>query len=75
MKPIKTPDQLTRARQRLGLSPTQMATALGVSYDTYKDWQSGRNTIKPLTERAVQMLIFMKDAGALYDYLAAIGLK
>ncbi len=31
------PKQLTAARKKLGLTPTEMARAMGVSYDTFKD--------------------------------------
>ena len=50
-------DQLTQAREILNLSPTQMAKALGISYDTYKDWQSGRRKPPAVAIRCVQLLL------------------
>ncbi len=51
-----TPKQLTTAREKLGLSPTEMAKAMGVSYDTFKNWQSGRRAIPAVAVRCVEML-------------------
>ena len=52
-----TPRQLTTARKKLGLSPTEMARAIGVPYDTYKDWQSGRRSMSALAVRCVELLL------------------
>ncbi len=51
-----TPKQLTSARKQLGLTPTEMARAMGVSYDTFKDWQSGRRGMPPVANRCVELL-------------------
>ena len=55
-----TNDELTAARNELGLTPSEMAQAMGVSYDTFKDWQSGRRKLKGATVRVVEMLLAMK---------------
>jgi len=52
-----TPRKLTAARKKLGLTPTEMARAMGVPYDTYKDWQSGRRSMSALAERCVELLL------------------
>lgn len=52
-----TPDKLTAARHQLGLSPVQMARATGVSYATYKDWQSGRRAMSAAAVRCVDLLV------------------
>ena len=52
-----TPKQLTATRNKLGLSPTEMAKAMGVSYDTFKNWQSGRRAMPAVAVRCVQLLV------------------
>ncbi len=52
-----TPRQLTAARKNLGLTPTEMARAMGVPYDTYKDWQSGRHSVPSVGVRCVELLL------------------
>ncbi len=52
-----TPRKLTAARKKLGLTPTEMARAMGVPYDTYKDWQSGRRSMSALAVRCVELLL------------------
>ena len=52
-----TPRQLTAARKKLGLTPTEMARAMGVSYPTYKDWQSGRRGMAASAVRCVELLL------------------
>ena len=54
------PNELTRIRKHLGLSPTQMAKAMGVSYPTYKDWQSGRRNMSAAASRCVTLLKRLK---------------
>lgn len=51
-----TPKQLTAARNRLGLSPVEMSNALGVSYQTFKSWQSGRRSMPSVAIRCVELL-------------------
>ena len=51
-----TPEELLAARKKLGLSPTEMARAMGVSYDTYKSWQSGRRSMPKVAVRCVELL-------------------
>lgn len=52
-----TPKQLIAARTTLGLSPTEMARAMGVNYDTYKSWQSGRRSMPAVAVRCVELLL------------------
>jgi DNA-binding transcriptional regulator YiaG len=52
-----TPKTLIAARQTLKLSPTEMARAMGVSYDTYKSWQSGRRSMPAVAVRCVELLL------------------
>ena len=52
-----TPRQLTTARKKLGLTPTEMARAMGVPYDSFKDWQSGRRHMSALANRCVDLLL------------------
>ena len=50
-------DELTAARKDLGLSPVEMARAMGVSYDTFNGWQSGRRTLPAVGVRCVELLL------------------
>ncbi len=52
-----SPRKLTAARKKLGLTPTEMARAMGVPYDTYKDWQSGRRKMPSVAIRCVELLL------------------
>ncbi len=52
-----TAEELTAARKKLGLSPTEMASAMGVSYGTYKSWQSGRRAMPAVAARCVELLL------------------
>lgn len=51
------PEKLTKARLELGLSPVGMAKAMGVPYDTYKDWQSGRRSMPAVAIRCLELLL------------------
>jgi len=53
-----TPKELTAARKKLELSPTEMARAMGAPYDTYKSWQSGRRSMPAVAVRCVELLLF-----------------
>ena len=52
-----TPKQLTATRKKLDLRPTEMARAMGVSYATYRDWQSGRRGMSAAAVRCVELLL------------------
>jgi len=52
-----TPKELTAARKILDLSPTEMARAMGVPYDTYKSWQSGRRSMPAVAVRCIELLL------------------
>ena len=52
-----TPRKLKAARKKLDLTPTEMARAMGVPYDTYKDWQSGRHTMSASAVRCLELLL------------------
>jgi DNA-binding transcriptional regulator YiaG len=49
--------QFDAFRAELGLTPTQAAKALGVPYDTFKDWQSGRRTPPSVAFRCIELLL------------------
>jgi len=52
-----TAKELNAARKKLGLTPTEMARAMGVSYDTYRSWQSGRRSMPAVAGRCVELLL------------------
>ena len=56
-----TASELHAIRERLGLGPVDMGRALGVSYTTYRDWQSGRNRIPPVAARCAELLCFINQ--------------
>ena len=56
-----TPEQLRAARESLGLSPTEMAAAMGVPYDTFKNYQSGRRDVPPVVAKVVELLQLVAD--------------
>lgn len=51
-----TPRELTKARNRLALSPVEMARAMGVAYPTYRQWESGRRSMPSVAIRCVELL-------------------
>lgn len=51
------PDELKAARVKLGLSPTEMARAVGVDYRVWNQWESGRRTLPAVGVRCVELLL------------------
>ena len=55
--------ELAEARLSLGLSPTAMARAMGVSYSTYQKWAGDHQRIPAVAARCVEyMLLYPKPA-------------
>lgn len=52
-----TPKQITAARKKIGLTPTEMARALGVDYSTFASWQSGRRKLPAVGVRCIELLL------------------
>ena len=48
--------ELTKARTYLKLSPVEMARAMGVSYETFNGWESGRRKMPAVAIRCVELL-------------------
>ena len=48
---------LTEARMELELSPVEMARAMGVSYETFNGWESGRRSMPAVAVRCVELLL------------------
>lgn len=44
-----TPDALKARREALGLNMTDMASYLGVSFNTYRNWEVGRRRMRKST--------------------------
>ncbi len=62
---MKTPPRLTKAQMRKirtdrGLSQTQFAQLLGVSYFRYNKWELGKTAVPPDTERLIREIREMK---------------
>ena len=51
------PEQLTKARKSLGLSPVAMARAMGVPYETFNGWESDRRKMPAVAVRCVELLL------------------
>ena len=52
-----TPADLKAAAETLKLTPTKMARAMGFSYATYKNWQSGRYRVPAVAARCVEYML------------------
>jgi DNA-binding transcriptional regulator YiaG len=60
--------ELIAAREQLGLGPVAMSRAMGVSYETYVQWQSGRRKMPAVAIRCVELLLmYPKTAKRLGD--------
>jgi DNA-binding transcriptional regulator YiaG len=55
---------IENALEAMELRPTELAAALGVTYDTYVQWQSGRRS-HPLVSTALSLLLILHEQG--YD--------
>ena len=56
-------EQFELLERQLDLRPTEMARAIGVPYDNYKKWKSGRYNLTPVTFRCIELLVkFPKTA-------------
>lgn len=54
-------DELNQVRTEIfELTPGEMAAAMGVSYDTFKDWQSGRRNMNSSAVRCIELLKALK---------------
>lgn len=49
--------QFKAFRAELGLRPVEAARAMGVPYDTFKNWQSGRTHIPNVALRCIELLL------------------
>jgi DNA-binding transcriptional regulator YiaG len=52
-----TPDQLKRARRRLGLKQTELAAQLGVHPLTVSRWERGTTTITAPVTKLIEVLV------------------
>ncbi|MEX2496738.1 MAG: helix-turn-helix transcriptional regulator, partial [Woeseia sp.] len=52
-----TPKKLTAARKELDLGPVQMSRAMGVTYETFSQWESGRRKMPAVAIRCVELLL------------------
>ena len=60
---------LIEAEKELGLGPVAMATAMGVVYDTYKNWRSERTEMPPVAVRCLKLLLmYPRTAKKLSDH-------
>ena len=53
--------QFLAFRKELGLRPVEAARAMGVPYDTFKNWQSGRTKIPSVAFRTIELLLNFPD--------------
>ncbi len=56
-------NELTKVRKELGLSPVEMSRAMGVPYETFNGWESGRRKMPAVAVRCVELrLLYPKTA-------------
>ena len=55
-------ERLVGAEHSLMLGPLAMARAMGVSYDTYKNWKAERNKMPAVATRCVELLLAHPEA-------------
>lgn len=58
------------ARLRLGLSPNQMAYAMGVHRQTWVKWERGERQPDRAAIRLIDALQFMQKRGCLDDFIS-----
>jgi hypothetical protein len=69
-----TPKHLIIAQEVLGLGPAAMAHALGISSETFSEWQSGRQAVPTKVVRCVELLLLHpKTARRLAEKRSQIG--
>lgn len=51
-----SPEQLTEWRTAKGLTPTQLANLLGVTYRAVHYWERGERQIPPTVEKLLELL-------------------
>ena len=51
------PNELIAAKKKLGLSPVEMARAMGVDYRVWNQWETGRRTMPAVGVRCVELLL------------------
>lgn len=55
-------NDLTEARKALNLSPVEMARAMGVAYETFNGWESGRRKMPAVAVRCVELLLLHRQS-------------
>lgn len=69
-----TPSDIKQARQTLGLTQEQMASALNLThYKTYGKWETGEREPNTVAVTAIEMLLYMQQVGALEGWMERQG--
>ena len=50
-------ETILAAESALGVGPVALARAMGIVYDTYKNWRSERTTMPPVAVRCLELLL------------------
>ena len=58
-----TIEYLTEAEELLEFTPPQMAEAIGMPYDSYKNLKNGRRAIRDIHVRAIDLLLTVQFEG------------
>lgn len=56
--------ELKKTRESLGFNIKQMSNALGISRNTYDNWEKGRASVPPVAVRSIENIVMIH---AMYD--------
>ena len=67
-----TPEELETIRKNASLSPTEMAKAMGVHYNTYRNFVVGRHNLSKVTAQLATVLDAIYSAKDMEDLLGRL---
>jgi putative zinc finger/helix-turn-helix YgiT family protein len=59
--PRLTPQEIRFLRKHLGFSGVDFATTLDVTPETVSRWETGKKQMSPVAERALRLMVFVRD--------------
>lgn len=61
-EPRLTPQEIKFLRKHLGFSGVDFAATLDVTPETVSRWETGKKQMSPIAERALRLMVFVRDA-------------